>query len=139
MYDPAGANPYGSDGKSVTLSEASADVPGIPLPNSPLANASNVGTVWENSTGSIAAYYPSSGIEWMVLRGSIDMSPGPPAPQIINGFPALVLPGVADTKTPRPSVVEIDLGNNRMAELVGFTAVENLVDVAHSLPVKAST
>jgi len=42
---PAATNRFGSDGKRVAMSQLLKDDPSLPLPDSPLANADNAGTI----------------------------------------------------------------------------------------------
>lgn len=91
-------DPFGADGKLVTLEQFVADKAkegyNVPLPNSPLANSDNVGNVWENTaTGEVTIYYPSSGILLAYGGTGVDYT-GIPAEDIqtINGVRALVFP-----------------------------------------------
>jgi hypothetical protein len=140
VNDPAGTNPFGSDGRSVSMSQLSSAAASIPTPTSALANSGNVGSVWLSASGNSAAlYYPASGIELMVVRGTLDTANAPSGTaQTINGFPALVYPGVPDASPAVPAEVMIDLGNNRVIELMGARPASDLVSVAQTLPIQST-
>jgi len=133
-----GVNPFGADGKLVTFQQLVAEKAShgydIPIPDSPLANSHNIGSIWENpATGEEAVvYYPSSGIE-LVYCGSCGVDyTGFPADQIetIHGIRALVFPAggpyiFAAVLFPIPAA--------GLVTLLGPGPVSDLVSVARTL------
>ncbi len=96
-----GSNPWGQNGRQITIEELRAVAPYLPLPSSDLANDSNVGTVWvldrwfdspvpEDLFGA-AVYYPASGIELVWSLGGLDYNEFPS--QLIDGVRASLIPG----------------------------------------------
>lgn len=92
-------------------------------------------TVWESTAGlSARVYYPSSGIEYGVVRGSIETTGMPPSTvQSIDGLPALVYPGVPTATPPVSAGVSLDLGNGHVRDLKAFRPAADLVAVAETL------
>jgi hypothetical protein len=129
-----GVDPFGEgeSSKLVTLQQFVADDAAqgydIPLPDSPLANSANFGSVWESSTGGAVVWYPSSGIEVAYGGTGFDYT-GFPADEIqtINGVRAIVLPadnpesfGFSTVKLPIPSGHAVTLlSNGSVSDLVG--------------------
>ena len=130
-------NPFGADGKLVTLQQFVADMVtkgySVPLPNSPLANSDNVGNVWENTaTGAVIVYYPSSGIQLDYGGTGVDYS-GFPADEIqtINGVRALVLP--AGSPLTYYSTVLLPIPSGHAVTLLSKGPVSDLVSVAKTM------
>jgi hypothetical protein len=128
-------NPFGADGKLVTLQQLRTDVGNelsFPFPHSPLANAQNVGNVWENrATGEMIVYFPSSGIELNYGNG-VDYT-GVPAYQIkkINGVRAIVEgPESGDVLFPTVLLPNVELESNG--------SLSDLVAVAKTIPIPGS-
>ena len=136
FYNFAGSNPFGAEGTSVTLTQLAEDAPAVPLPNSPLANSGNAGSVWETSGGSAAVYYPSSAIELMVVNrtGPLDNTSYPSKDvQTIDGYSAHVAPGIPEAKPPVPAQLIIAIPGGKALELTG-PDLADLIDVAKTLP-----
>jgi hypothetical protein len=132
-------NPFGADGKLVTLQQFVADKAkegyGVPLPNSPLANSDNVGNVWENTaTGEVIVYYPSSGIELNYGGTGLDYT-GIPASDIqtINGVRAIVFP--AGSPESYFSSVSLPIPSGHLVDLLSKGPVSDLVSVAQTMTV----
>jgi len=132
---PSGANPFGQSGKAITLDELkAAKSHPIAIPDSPLANSSNVGSVWLNTlSGAAAAYWPSSGIEIFWGGTGVDYSGSPPEDiQTINGVKVILQPATGDYPTsdllfPEPDGHLVDLATNG--------SIDDLIAVAQTLPV----
>jgi hypothetical protein len=131
-----GVNPFGASGKVVTLQQLVADKASdgwnVPLPDSPLANSNNVGSVWENTfTGGSAVYYPSSGIELWYGGTGIDTTGLPTnAVQTIDGVEVLVFPaGVVD----KYAEVSAPLPGNHAVTLYSLGPISDLITVAQSI------
>jgi hypothetical protein len=134
-------NPFGADGKLVTLQQFVADNVNqgysVPLPDSPLANSDNVGNVWEATTGEVIVYYPSSGIELNYGGTGVDYT-GVPADQIqtINGVRAIVEP--AGTEGFPFATVMLPLPSGHLVSLYSKGPVSDLVSVAKTMPINGS-
>ena len=137
-----GVNPFGESGKLVTLQQFVADKAAegydVPLPDSPLANSTNVGSVWESTTGAADVYYPSSGIQLNYGGTGVDYT-GFPAEdiQMIDGVRAIVLPasspdsvGLAEIMLPLPS--------GHLVTLYSNGSLSDLVSVAKTMPINGS-
>jgi len=135
---PSATNLFGPHGKQVTMSQLLADDPSLPLPDSPLANAGNAGTIWESTTGpSATVYYPSSGIELDIVRGTIDTTGTPQSTiQAIDGLTALVYPGVPSASPPVPAQLFLGLASGHVLQLKAFRPAADLVAVAETLTPK---
>lgn len=136
---PLGENPFGADGELVTLQQFVADKAKLgyspALPNSPLANSENVGSVWENTaTGGAIVYYPSSGIELAYGGTGLDYS-GIPANDIqtINGVRAIVFP--AGSPYSYYSSVSLPIPSGHVVDLLSKGPVSDLVSVAQTMTV----
>ena len=132
-------NPFGADGKLVTIQQFVADKAkegySVPLPHSPLANSDNVGNVWENTaTGEVVVYYPSSGIEMNYGGTGLDYT-GTPANDIqtINGVRAIVLP--AGSPDSYFSSVSLPIPSGHLVDLLSKGPVSDLVSVARTMTV----
>ncbi|HJU35865.1 MAG TPA: hypothetical protein VJ716_00410 [Gaiellaceae bacterium] len=129
-------NPFGADGKLVTLQQFVADMAkrgyNVPLPDSPLANSNNVGNVWEAPSGAAIAYYPSSGIELTYGGTGIDYV-GVPGDEIqeINGVRAIV--ESAGTQGFTFATVMLPLPSGHLVTLLSKGPVSDLVSVAKTL------
>jgi hypothetical protein len=133
-----GANPFGQDGKSVTLSQLASDSTyAIPLPNSPLANSGNVGSAWENaSTHAAVVYYPSSGIELWYGGTGVDLNSAPASEiKTIGSVQGLVVPAGTMTQF---AEVDLPLPGNHLVTLYSSGPVSDLVSVATSISSVAS-
>ena len=130
-----GANPFGRAGAAITLDElkAAKSYP-IAIPDSPLANSSNVGGVWLNTeSGAAAAYWPSSGIE--VDWGGIGVDyTGFTAEDIqtINGVRVILRHGAG--ANPWSSLIFPE-PNGHALTLWTFGSINDLIAVAQTLPV----
>jgi len=137
-----GANPYGASGKLVTLQQFVADKAAegytVPLPDSPLANATNVGNVWESTIGAAVVSYPSSGIQLEYGGTGVDYS-GFPADdiQMIDGVRAIAFPasspdsvGLAEVMLPLPS--------GHLVTLYSDGSLSDLIGVAKTMPINGS-
>jgi hypothetical protein len=130
---PLGANPFGRDGKAVTLRQVIADTPyPIPLPHSPAANPSSVTKAWEDTSDhSVALYFSDSRIEMLVsTMGGLDPTGSPT--QRINGATAVVLPGTPNQNPPSPSRVMLMM-NGHLVTLFATLPANKLVAVARTL------
>jgi hypothetical protein len=130
-----GVDPFGESGETITLDQlhAAASHP-IAIPNSPLANARNVGNVWLNTgSGAAAAYWPSSGIEIFWGGTGVDYS-GIPAEDIqtINGVKVILRPPMGDYPTSSLLFPEPD---GHLVELATNGSIDDLVGVAQTLPI----
>lgn len=129
-------NPFGAEGKLVTLRQFVADMAkrgyNVPLPDSPLANSNNVGNVWEATSGAAIAYYPSSGVELTYGGTGVDYS-GVPADEIqeINGVRAVVV--AARTEGYTFATVMLPLPSGHLVTLLSNGPVSDLVSVAKTL------
>lgn len=144
-----GGNPFGGGAQQITYGELRAEAPYIPLPNSPLANAGNAGTVWTitaqvlreqnfpapgNGLAGAGVYYPSSGIELVWFFGPRDYlgNSTPEQIQTIDGVKALVLARVGTSDVAK---VVLPVGDDRLT-LEGLTpgvTADELVKVAQTL------
>ena len=135
-------NPFGADGKLVTLHQFVADKVdqgySVPLPDSPLANSDNVGNVWENTaTGAVTIFYPSSGIQLDYGGTGVDYSGVPPDQiQTINGIRAIVRP--AGSPESYFAEVMLPLPSGHLVVLLGNGSVSDLVSVAKTMPIYGS-
>jgi len=128
-----GVNPYGADGRTVTLSKLVADTSySLPLPNSPSANSSNVGNVWEDgATHAGTIYYPSSGIQVSYGGTGVDFTGSPDSDiQVIGGIKSLVIPADGMDKLTR---VLVPLPGGHLVTLDGAGSVNELKAVAASI------
>lgn len=134
-----GVNPFGDQGQVLSLQQFIADMASkgydAPLPDSPLANSSNVGSIWENTaTGEVVVYYPSSGIELWYGRGGLTYT-GIPASDIqtINGIRAIVFP--AGSPDSYFAAVSLPIPSGHLVDLLSEGPVSDLVSVAQTMPV----
>ena len=149
---PDGSNLWGQYGRQISIDELRAEAPYIPLPDSPLANDANVGTVWvwdhtsdpRVAVDHVAAvvYYPASGIELLWTGSGLDytgLRPG--QEQTIDGVRAIVLAGdqtVGPTgatgyKFPAVSVLNLPVGPDHVLQMDGTVPGSELIEVAHTL------
>jgi hypothetical protein len=135
-------NPFGPDGKLVTLQQFVADMAAkgynVPLPNSPLANAENVGNIWENTaTGAVTIYYPSSGIQLEYGGTGVEYT-GIPADDIqtISGVRALVFP--AHSPDSYFASVALPIPGGHLVDLLSDGPVSDLVSVAQTMPINGA-
>jgi hypothetical protein len=130
-----GANPFGEAGATITLDELKAAKSSpIAIPDSPLANSSNVGGVWLNTeSGAAAAYWPSSGIEIAWGGTGVDYT-GFPAEDIqtINGVRVILRHGAG--ANPWSSLIFPE-PNGHVLELWTRGSIDDLISVAQTLPV----
>lgn len=131
-------NPFGADGKLVTLQQFVADMAArgynVPLPHSPLANSDNVGNVWENTaTGAVTVYYPSSGIQLDYGGTGVEYSGIPENDiQTINGVRALVFP--AHSPDSYFASVALPIPGGHLVSLLSNNGpVSDLVSVAQTM------
>jgi hypothetical protein len=136
-----GVDPFGEGetSKLVTLqqfvADKAADGYDVPLPNSPLANSTNVGSVWESSTGGAVVWYPSSGIEVTYGGTGVDYT-GVPTDEIqtINGIRAIVRPpGKSDSYSSDLAEVMLPLPSGHLVMLLSKGPVSELVSVAKTM------
>jgi hypothetical protein len=132
-------NPFGDQGKLVTLQQFVADMAAkgynVPLPNSPLANSENVGNIWENTaTGAVTIYYPSSGIQLEYGGTGVEYT-GIPADEIqtISGVRALVFP--AHGPDSYFASVLLPIPGGHLVGLLSSGPVSDLVEVAETMPI----
>jgi hypothetical protein len=149
---PDGSNLWGQYGRQISIDDLRAEAPYVPLPNSPLANDDNVGTVWvwdhtsdpQTPVGHVAVvvYYPGSGIELLWTRGSPEYGGFPS--RMIDGVRASLLPGNwhaagptgAAGTTPGPqelSTLRLPVGSDETLTLDGVVPESELIDVAETL------
>jgi hypothetical protein len=134
-----GVDPFGEgeSSKLVTLQQFVADKAAqgydVPLPDSPLANSTNVGSVWESSTGGAVVWYPSSGIELTYGVSGVDYT-GFPADQIetIDGVGALVFPAGGPYIF---AAVLVPIPGGHLVTLLSNGPVSDLVSVAKTMPI----
>jgi hypothetical protein len=140
-----GRNPWGADGRKITIEELRAEAPYIPLPSSDLANDGNLGTVWvldhasdstvpENHV-SAALYYPASGIELTWSHSCCLDYTDAGGSLMIDGVEGQLF-GVAKGPTgsnPPDSILQLPVGLDHMLRFEGPVAGSDLVDVAHTL------
>jgi hypothetical protein len=133
-----GVNPFGSHSKLVTLEQFVADKAklgyDVPLPDSPLANRDNIGSIWENTfTGGAAAYFPSSGIELVYGGTGIDYT-GIRASEIqmIGDVRAVVWPAGSGNYAEYAEVM-LPIPEGHLVRLVGQRPVSDLVSVAKTM------
>jgi hypothetical protein len=96
-----GSNPWGQNGRQITIEELRAEAPYLPLPSSDLANDSNVGTVWvldhvfgqsvPEDLFAAAVYYPASGVELVWSLGGLGYNEFPTG--LVAGVRASLIPG----------------------------------------------
>jgi hypothetical protein len=146
---PDGSNPWGEHGRQITIDELRAEAPSVPLPDSPPANDSNVGTVWvwdhtSDATvpeGHVAAavFYPASGIQLLWTATGFDYTGFPS--QMIDGVRAGLIPreqtgigptGMRVTRWP-VSTLRLPVGAGAVLQLGGDVPESLLIDVAHTL------
>lgn len=131
-----GVNPFGAAGETITLDQLVAAKPyPLAIPDSPLANSGNVGTVWLNTeTGAAAAYWPSSGVEVMWGGIGVDYS-GFPEQDIktINGVKVILEPA-GEFLSPH-SVLLFPEPNGHLVALATDGSMADLIAVAQTLPV----
>jgi hypothetical protein len=128
-----GADPFGQAGKTTTFDQlkAAKSYP-IAIPDSPLANSTNVGSVWLNTlTGGAAAYWPSSGIQIIWGGTGVDYS-GAEDIQSINGVKAILQPPTGGYQT---SFLLFPEPNGHLVELATNGSIDDLIGVAQTLPV----
>jgi hypothetical protein len=149
---PDGSNLWGQYGRQISIDDLRAEAPYVPLPDSPLANDSNVGTVWvwdhtsdpRTPVDHVAAvvYYPASGIELLWTGTGFDYSGFPS--RMIDGVRASLLPrdwsakgptGATGTAANGPSVssLRLPVGADETLTLDGVVAENELIDVARTL------
>lgn len=132
-----GVNPFGAQGKLITLRQFVADMADrgydVPLPDSPLANSQNVGSIWEAPSGEVVVYYPSSGIELNYGGSGVDYR-GIPRDQIktIDGVRALVFPPNGPYIF---AAVLLPIPSGHLVALLGPGPVSDLVNVARTMPI----
>lgn len=131
-----GVNIFGTDGARVSLSQLRADVSyAFPLPDSPLANAGNLGDIWEDTaTHAFTIYYPSSGIELVYSGTGVDFT-GFPASEIqsIGGIKSLVFPAGTFGAGDKYTQVLVPLPGGHLVSLYGAEPVADLTSVAASI------
>jgi len=106
----------------------------VPFPASPLANAENVGSIWENTfTGGAVAYFPSSGIELLYGGTGVDYTGGPESEiQMINGVRAIVRVG---RSAPNFAEVLLPIPEGHLVTLLSYGPISDLVSVAETMSV----
>jgi hypothetical protein len=145
-WAPSADNPFPGEASAATLNQLAAMDPTLPLPNSSLANAHNVGAVWAGvnpKTNEVVAaiYYPASGIELMVAQGTIPA--GQAQLSTIAGYPAVVgqsAPnGSPESSVPSPVQLGLALPDGRVLTLTGFRSANDLIEVAKTLGPASAT
>ena len=145
---PAGNNPFGPDGRQITIAQLRNEAPYIPLPDSDLANDDNAGTVWVRDYASdsnvperytwAAVYYPDSGIELRWGRGTYECTYGP----VVDGVHACVQSGHDTTGAQGASALSmlvLPLLPDAVATLEGKVPESDLINVAETLSTKATS
>jgi len=140
---PDGSNPYGSDGRQITIDQLRTDAPYIPLPNSDLANDDNVGSVWVEGDASdpdAQVYYPASGIEFQWHFGQTGSQEGP----VVNGIRASLYWWYGATRHEGKHLLplwRLDLRvlPDEMVTLTGRVPTSDLISVAKMLDTGAAS
>ena len=132
-----GVNPWADDcSKLVTLEQFVADKAklgyDVPLPDSPLANRDNIGSIWENTfTGGAAIYFPSSGIELVYGGIGIDFTGALESEiQTIGGVRAIA---VRAGRHRKEAEVMLPIPAGHLVTIIGDRPLSDLVGVAETM------
>ncbi|MDX6482119.1 MAG: hypothetical protein QOG85_2629 [Gaiellaceae bacterium] len=144
---PNNTNPWGDNGRQITIDGLRADVPQIPLPNAPSANDGNAGAVWlwkDSASGRVVAasvYYPQAKMELVWSSVGLLYSYSGMKQRTVDGVRAILFSiayeGSGPTGSPPPPDplvgLSLPVGPSHAVALDGFVSESDLISIAHTL------